>query len=462
MTYPSPKILKILQVNQTTIQGGAARIAVTLHQALCASGHASWLLAGKTNNSDKTVLQFPDEVDFFAASVIEKASVLASKMNIRVGKKTLSHYLYKLRDPRRLLDDVFGLEDFNYPASRKVLGLAPDDPDIVHLHNLHDRYFDLNYLPALSSQKPTVITLHDTWLLSGHCAYSIDCERWKAGCGYCPHLDSYPSVKFDNTHFNWKRKKAIFSRSKLYIATPSRWILDEMENSILKSAVIEGRVIHNGIDQSIFHPGDQREARQKLNIPEDRTVLLFVASFGKDNPYKDFDTIWKTIQKIKDENFSKEILLLVLGQIDGFSEKEEQYTKNIHVRYVPYHSNSEDVAVYYRAADIFLQASRADTFPNVVLEALACGTPVIATGVGGIPEQIIDGQTGYLVNSGDSTAMAELTLKLIRDEKLRSTMGKNAHEDAQKRFMIEHMVNRYISWYFEILDKTASQAGSHD
>jgi len=360
-------------------------------------------------------------------------------------------------DPWRLFVDFFGLENYNFPASRKLFDWVPDFPDVVHLHNLHRNYFDLSFLPKLSSQRPTLITLHDTWLLSGHCAYSLDCEKWKTGCGQCPYLDSYPPIKYDNTHLNWKRKKKIYSNSRLYIATPSHWILEKANQSILKPAMVEGRVIHNGIDQSIFYPGDKKAARRKLGVPQNTTVLLFVASYGKDNPYKDFDTIWKAIQKIKIRGLNQEILLLVLGQIDGYSEREEQYAEKIRIRYVPYQTNPSDVAEYYRVADIYLQASQADTFPTVVLEALACGIAVVATGVGGIPEQITDGQTGYLVKPGDWMVMAELTIKLIKDEQLRTKMGAQAAEDARKRFQIGRMVSSYIDWYHEILDKNIIQ-----
>jgi glycosyltransferase involved in cell wall biosynthesis len=125
------------------------------------------------------------------------------------------------------------------------------------------------------------------------------------------------------------------------------------------------------------------------------------------------------------------------------------------MRHVPYQHDLVSMGDYYRAADIYLQASRADTFPNVVLESLACGTPVIGTRVGGIPEQILDHQTGYLVEPGDWLSMAELTIKLIQDKDLRTRMGKLAAEDAQKRFQLDRMINSYIDWYYELLDKKA-------
>jgi glycosyltransferase involved in cell wall biosynthesis len=88
------------------------------------------------------------------------------------------------------------------------------------------------------------------------------------------------------------------------------------------------------------------------------------------------------------------------------------------VRFIPYQANQESVARYYEAADLYVHAAPADTFPNTILEALACGTPVVATAVGGIPEQVEDGQTGFLVPVGNARALAERLTQLLSDHQL--------------------------------------------
>ena len=84
-----------------------------------------------------------------------------------------------LRDPGVLLDVARGREDFRFPASHRVLDLPPKRPDVLHLHNLHGGYFDLRVFPELSQGQPTVVTMHDEWLYTGHCAYTLDSERWQ-------------------------------------------------------------------------------------------------------------------------------------------------------------------------------------------------------------------------------------------------------------------------------------------
>ena len=141
------------------------------------------------------------------------------------------------------------------------------------------------------------------------------------------------------------------------------------------------------------------------------------------------------------------------------------------MRFVPYQKAPDVVARYYQAADVYLHAARADTFPNTVLEALACGTPVVATAVGGILEQVkplriadcglgnsdlngygMDEATGVLVPPGYVEAMAEAVITLLTDDTLRKRLGHNAAEDAQRRFGLNRQVDNYTCWYREILE----------
>ena len=99
-----------------------------------------------------------------------------------------------LRDPGVLVDALRGRRT-SASASHRLLELPAKPPDVLHLHNLHGGYFDLRVLPELSAHQPTVVTMHDEWLYTGHCAYTLDSERWLEGCGSCPHLDSYPAAR---------------------------------------------------------------------------------------------------------------------------------------------------------------------------------------------------------------------------------------------------------------------------
>jgi glycosyltransferase involved in cell wall biosynthesis len=359
-----------------------------------------------------------------------------------------------------------GLEDMYSPGTRKLLALQPQLPDIVHCHNLHGNYFDLRQLPALSRRVPVILTLHDTWMLAGHCAYSFDCERWKSGCGNCPDLSIYPAVTRDATAINWRRKQKIYAASRLYVATPSRWLMEKAGESMLMPGVVESRVIPYGIDLKIFHPGDAAASRSLLGIPHDAGVLLFAANGARKNIFKDYETIRSAVSLVAGKLRGERIVFLALG--DSGTGEEREMIGDIEIRYVPYVKDARTMAHYYRAADLFLHAAKADNFPNAILEALACGTPVIGTAVGGIPEQIrgahgivngpatlnahgAEDATGALVPAGDSRSMADAVIALLADRGLRRQLSHNASRDASVRFDIERQVNDYLEWFREIL-----------
>ena len=299
------------------------------------------------------------------------------------GRRQLLAVAARLAEPAQSLDRLLGIECFRFPGTIGLLDLPPKRPDIVHGHNLHGDYFDLRALTWLSRKTPVVLTLHDSWLLTGHCAQSFDCMRWKTGCGQCPDLTIYPDLRRDRTAYNWQRKKAIYARSRLFVATPSAWLMNRVEHSILAPAIADARIIPNGVDLSVFKPGDKKAVRNELAIPQHARVLLCVASGIRHNQFRDYQTVAKAAGIIAGQSDTFQTLLFALGE-----SAEAERIGRCQVRFVPFESDPAAVAKYYQAADIYLHAARADSFPTTVLEALVCGTPVIATAIGGIPEQI--------------------------------------------------------------------------
>ncbi|HEY3353243.1 MAG TPA: glycosyltransferase, partial [Polyangia bacterium] len=323
------------------------------------------------------------------------------------------------------------------------LDLVPLVPDVIHCHNLHNDYFDLRALPRLSRRRPLVLTLHDAWLLTGHCAHSLDCERWTSGCGHCPRLDVYPRLWRDGTAGNWARKQALAAASRLFVTAPSRWLLDRVQRSLLAPGVVDSRVIPNGVDTDRFQPAARPAARAALGLPRAPLMLLFIAEEMRRNPWKDYATLREACARVAAAVPDRRVLLVGLGDARDATER----AGNLEVRLLRYEDDLARVARYYQAADVYLHASRADTFPYAVLEAMACGTPVVATAVGGIPEQLDDGATGRLVPPGDAAAMAAAVLDLARDPAKRAAFGTAAVAAVRRRFGLARCVDEYLAWY---------------
>ena len=464
--------LHILQVNTNEISGGAQKVAHNLFHSYRASGHASWLAVSYKLSADPDVLPIRHTTGQWGWSRLWWAAHARCQLLDLDGR--LSRGVQLLAEPQAVVDYFYGVENFHYPGTWHLLRLPPGPPDVLHCHNLHGNYFDLRALPWLSRQVPMVLTLHDAWLLSGHCAHSLDCQRWRIGCGECPDLTIYPAVRRDATAYNWQRKRELYQKSRLYVATPCRWLMKKVEESMLAPAMVEARVIPNGVDLSVFQPADRKRVRASLRLPQEAKILLFTANGIRANIWKDYQTLRGAIDRVAASMDGQRLLFVALGD-DGPTEQVGQ----AEIRFVPYQKIPEAVAAYYQAADLYVHAARADTFPNTILEALACGTPVVATAVGGISEQVkglatentylnhygLDQATGFLTAPGDFEELGARLQQLVGNESLRLQMSTNAATDARMRFGLERQAQAYLEWYQEIIrgfDKSNHEHGSKD
>jgi len=356
-------------------------------------------------------------------------------------------FLKLLSEPGRLVRNLRGMEDFDQPMTYRIPDRIEPRPNVIHAHNLFGNYFDLRELPRISSSLPVVITLHDMWALTGHCSHPLECERWLKACGNCPHLELPPALTRDGTASNLALKRKVYSQSRLNIATPSQWLMNQVGRSILADYVTSSRIIPNGIDQQFFRPGDKNVARKHLGIPESSRVLLFVAAGNRQNPWKDYDTLDRAVGMLAKRLEPMNLVLLVPG--DSF---ENIGASNLEVKSVPWTNEKEQLARYYQAADLYLHAAHAENFPNVIIEALSCGVPVVGTRTGGIPEQIHEEATGYVVPQSDAEAMADKAYALLSDRQKLAFFSQNAADDARGKYSLERMGNEYLEWFEELLD----------
>lgn len=411
---------KIAFVSPHDYKGGASKIGYNLFNGFRDRGYNVRYFVGKKSLEDNDIEQIVKHTN-------------------RFGK-----FLGKLI---KLINRELGIENFYYPNSSKTL--IAWKPDLIHFHNIQGSYFDIRELSKISKHTPVVFTLHDTWMFTGHCSYFIECDRWKIGCGKCPDLKRRPSLKRDNTAFNWKRKKNIYNNSKFYVTAPSNWLLQEANHSILKNGMKIPTLINNGVDHQVFKPKDATILRQKLNIEKDEIVLLYVVSSNLiSNPYKDFNTISKCISFIENNNKSdKKFTLIAIGE-----KKPETYENGVRKLYIGYLTKAENIADYFNIADLYLHAARAENYPNVVMEALSSGTPCIVTKTGGVPEQIIENKTGWVVPYEDYKAMAQKVLELSENPIIISDTGDRAREWIEKNHSNDHMLNAYQIYYKNVRD----------
>lgn len=400
--------MNILQVNTHDYRGGAAKVAYSLHHYLNKNRVKSSFLTSKKTLKDSKVHEL-------------KRGVTSKIVNFFAGKIGIGDYFPSNK---------------NYFKNNKLINSA----DIIHLHNLHGNYFSIFDLALLAKQKPIVWTLHDMWPVTGHCTYSYECSKWQNGCGHCPHLETYPRLLFDISAQLLKQKSNIYANTKFTITTPSKWLKNIVEKSILSSQRVE--LIYNGIDEAIFKPRNKGTLRKKLGLPQNKIIISFVSENGRKITRKGSHFLDEVVERYKECN---NIFFLEIG-----SESKWQPSNRNFLR-IPYVNDESLLAQYYSSSDIFLFTSIAENCPLTVLEAMGSGLPVIAFDVGGTGELIQDTKTGYLVKTGDAEKMIGKLKLLIRNEKLLKENGRRARKRVEKYFTLKKQAQSFIDLYKDLL-----------
>lgn len=358
--------MKILMINSVCGLGSTGRICTDLAVALESKGHEVKIAYGRGNVPEK-----------FQRYALKIGNLFELVMH---GLKA------------RLLDGA-GLG--SKKATRKLVQWIQEyNPDVIHLHNLHGYYINVEILFAYlkTCNKKIIWTLHDCWAYTGHSAYCdmVGCRKWENGCENCPQLSEYPKSFIDQSKRNYRLKKCIFSGvPQLEIVTPSEWLAEQARKTFLNEYKI--RVIQNGIDTSVFCPTDG--TFRKDNDLENKFVILGVSNIW--NQMKGFNDYIKLASMLP-EKFR---IVLV-----GVTKKQKKKLSGNMIG-IERTSNQKELAELYTAANCFLNLTYCDTYPTVNLEALACGTPVITYNTGGSPESA--GQSAVVLNKGDIHAAVE-------------------------------------------------------
>ena len=403
--------MKILHINTLFSQGGAALLMRILAENLNRNHSIEQLFIVKENSSKNT----------------EKVFQTSGKTSL-LGYKKLS----------RILSEQGFLYRFLPIESKFILKtISKISPDIIHLHNIHGGYFQTNLLVKLSKIAPVVWTFHDMFPITGHCAHSFECEKWKTSCGNCARLDIYPAIKKDRTKNLWNYKNKIFNSTDFTIVTPSLWLKKCVEESFLKNKDI--RLIYNGINLENFKKTDKSETRKELGLPENKKIVLFSADGGIQNPFKGGEFVFQAFEKLKNHN---DILFLNIGGESG--QKSENWQN------FGYVNDPQTMAKLYSASDIYLFPTLADNCPLTAIESLACGLPVVTFETGGVPEIVKNEKSGMVVEYKNGKMLVETLEKLLDDDELREKMAENA-VNASKKFSSERMALEYLRLYKELL-----------
>jgi glycosyltransferase involved in cell wall biosynthesis len=410
--------IKVLHVSSFDLAGGAARSAYRIHQGLEKIGVASQMLVQFKSGGDRSVQLTENKIKTRIRSSVDSSLLMLSQQ-----KK----------------HQMFSLQWFPDAAAHKI---AQINPDIINLNWICSGFLKIETLAKLN--KPLVWTFHDMWAFTGGCHYTEGCDRYTVSCGQCPQLKSNKDQ--DLSQWVWQRKAKAWKELNMIIVTPSKWMAEcARSSSLFKDVHIE--VIPYGLDIQSYKPINRQVAREILNLPQDKQLILF-GSMSPDDPRKGFRFLQHALKQLTSSGWQDKAELLILGG-SGINHLLDSEFK---IHNVGRLNDDISLALVYAAADIFAAPSTEDNLPNTVLESLACGTPCVAFKIGGMPDMIEHQLNGYLAQSFEVEDLAKGITWVLEDQERHKKLCDRARRKTEQEFTLELQANRYLSLYEKILD----------
>ena len=399
--------MKILFINQSDIDGGAARAAHRLARQFVEMGHDVTMQVMRKLGNDSWVLGPGGFFLYVISRLFPRVELIIKRL---IGVNMVFPWSLNLfANP--ILDEKF-VNEF----------------DVIHLHWVGKNMLPIEWIRKF--RKPVVWTLHDSWPFTGGCHSPALCRRFEENCGHCPQLTGNANSK-DISSKIWRRKSDAYSRTKIHFVAPSRWVADEaVASSLLRRLPVS--VIPNGLDTNIFRPLGTVESRQSLGLPSDKGIILFGSLNAATDERKGMDLLIEAVNALvnRDAGFAKRNLVAIFGSNDA----SLCGMFRIPVVLLGMIKDDGKLASIYSAADVTVVPSRVESFGQVASESLSCGTPVVAFNATGLKDIIDHQETGYLANCFDTKDLADGINLLLQNSDRKQQICKCARERAVARF----------------------------
>jgi glycosyltransferase involved in cell wall biosynthesis len=412
--------IKSLILNTYDRVGGASIASYRLHCGLQQTNVNSKMMVGYKFTDDDTVIRSSQNLGEQALNFFRPA----------LDSFPLTPY------PRRQ-NNTFSFQWFPDGLENRIASLAPD---IINLHWIGSGFVQIETIAKF--HQPVCWTLHDMWAFTGGCHYSDGCDRFTQSCGACPILRS--NQDSDITKRVWQRKTTAWEQAKLQIITPSQWLADiARSSSLLGNSSIT--VIPNGVDTEIYRSISPTLARGQLQLPIDKKLILFGSLNATSDTRKGFDLLI-TALALLDDITKEQVELVIFGAKRGRNSPDF----GLKTHYLGELKTDQSLALAYGAADVFVLPSRQDNLPNTLLESLACGTPCVSFGIGGIPEAIEHQVSGYVAQAFDPQDLA-IGISWVLDHTEQLNLRQNARQKAEQEYSLVVQANRYRLLYESLL-----------
>lgn len=419
--------MKVTLINTADAGGGAPAAGMRLLKALKTKDIDARLIVQDKKTGDESVYQV--NTGF-------------------LGKLKARYNFYRERIPFIVFQAENRLVRFAFSTAKTGTDITEEayirDADILHLHWTNQGFQSIkNLICLVRGDKPVVWTLHDMWAFTGGCHYAGNCYHFTRQCGHC-HMLRKPEAK-DISYKGWQRKMHLFwDKDSVVFITCSNWLAGQARSStLLQGYRIE--VIPNPIDTEVFYPEDKAAMRLKWGIPADKMIILFGAANITDRR-KGITYLVEALDILK-TSYTDEIEIVLFGKNKSFDTGMLSFK----VHEVGIITDQQHLTELYSLADVFVTPAIEDNLPNTVMEAMACGTPVVAFNTGGIPDMVDHLHNGYLAECKspvDFAAGITFVLNTIGSSRL----GDNARRHVLQNFTNEIVAQKYIQVYRSLLN----------
>ena len=326
-------------------------------------------------------------------------------------------------------DDGLSDDQIAESLADKIQSMAPD---LVIAGNVHGAGWPVGLFAGVRRRGiPIVAYMHDVYWATGRCAYPLTCPLYRTGCdARCPTPDEYPRLEPDKIAQAWQDKGAAFTGAQ---ATPlvanSRWTRDMALQQFGDAALTS--VVHLAVDHELFAPMDKQAVRRLIGLPEGKSIVAMGATHIHDQ-WKGGPLFHELHRMLVNRN---DVELILFGQLSERLKSTKSFGLITDERLMPF---------VYNAADIFVSVAAAEAFGQTMLEASACGVPVIAFPVGGTTDVVVHEETGLLVDPPSTKNLLAAIDKLVSDRELRESLGRNGRNRVEQNFTLERQANAWV------------------
>ena len=422
--------LRVVHLAASVGTGGAAIALLNLHKGLCQIGVGSSILAGNGHTAGA-----------------QNVRIIGNPFN-RLNQMVYGEVICRNRTPLSNTPFSFDAGGIFVNCEREVL-----EADLIQLHWVAN-FLNTSSLSALASLgKPVLWTLHDMRPFTGGCHYSAGCEHFQQGCESCPQLQSALHNFPARAHMG--QTEAVRLLQPVFVS-PSRWLANEcLSSSVARSCRVE--VIPYGIDAKVFAPIDQKDARRCLGLDAEALYIMLGAhSLGEQR--KGGLSAQQALRELARQASSAEFVSTGQWRVVSCGEEAFPLDAPWHTEHLGYLSE-QDMTTLYAACDVLLLPSQEDNFPNMLLEAMACGLPVVAYRVGGVPELVEDGKTGLLADPFDTSSLCAHLKTILRTAELRQSMARTARTLVTSSFTLDAQARLYHDLYARLIARKSKVPG---